>query len=264
MMIRLGLLYYMNRLHNKVAMITGIGSGIGRAAAKLFCEEGAIVFGVDRNIDAGESIAIELTTQNYQFEFYPADLSSESECARAVEACFQKHGCIDILYNNAGISAVVLFEKTDRQTLEQVMAVNFMSVFYLCQQVVPKMQTQGNGVIINTASELAIVAQPLYAAYCASKGAVLSFTRALALEYAQANIQINALCPGPIDTPMLQQEFEIDPDPLQARDQGVSTMPIGRLGRPEEIAKVALFLAADAPTLMQGAAIVVDGAKTIL
>jgi NAD(P)-dependent dehydrogenase (short-subunit alcohol dehydrogenase family) len=126
------------------------------------------------------------------------------------------------------------------------------------------MQQQGHGVIINTASELAIVAQPFYAAYCASKGAVLSFTRALALEYAQANIRINALCPGPIDTPMLQQEFNVDSDPVEARNQGIATMPIGRLGTPEEIAQVALFLAADAPALMHGASIVVDGAKTIL
>ncbi|NJR65164.1 MAG: SDR family oxidoreductase [Leptolyngbyaceae cyanobacterium CRU_2_3] len=126
---------------------------------------------------------------------------------------------------------------------------NFLSVFYLCQQVIPKMH-QG-GVIINTASELAIVAQPLYTAYCASKGAVLSFTRSLALEYAQSNIRINALCPGPIDTPMLQQEFNLDSDPIKAQEQGIATMPIGRLGKPEEIAQVALFLASEAPALMQ-------------
>jgi NAD(P)-dependent dehydrogenase (short-subunit alcohol dehydrogenase family) len=254
----------MNRLQNKVAMITGIGSGIGRAAAKLFCEQGASVFGVDRHVSAGESLAADLGAQTYQFEFYAADLSTLAGCTQAVEACCRTYNQIDILYNNAGISAVLPFEETDRITLEQIMAVNFMSVFYLCQQVIPVMKRQGGGVIINTASELAIVAQPRYAAYCASKGAVLSLTRALALEYAQANIRINALCPGPIDTPMLQQEFDIEADPLQAKAQGIATMPIGRLGLPEEIAQVALFLAADAPALMQGSAIVVDGAKTIL
>lgn len=254
----------MNQLEHKVAIITGIGSGIGKAAAKLFCERGAIVFGVDRVIAAGEALAAEMVAQEHQFTFHAADLSIPEECAEAIEACWRAFGRIDILYNNAGISAVVPFEQTDRATVEQIMAVNFMSVFYLCQQAIPKMQQQGHGVIINTASELAIVAQPLYAAYCASKGAVLSLTRALALEYAQANIRINALCPGPIDTPMLQQEFDVDSNPSQARDQGIATMPIGRLGTPEEIAQVALFLAADAPALMQGAAIVVDGAKTIL
>jgi NAD(P)-dependent dehydrogenase (short-subunit alcohol dehydrogenase family) len=140
----------------------------------------------------------------------------------------------------------------------------FQLCFFLCQGVLPVMQQQGGGVIINTASELAIVAQPLYAAYCATKGAVLSLTRALALEYAQANIRINALCPGPIDTPMLQQEFDLADNPDQAKAEGTATMPIGRLGRPEEIAQVALFLASEAPGLMQGAALVVDGGKTIL
>jgi NAD(P)-dependent dehydrogenase (short-subunit alcohol dehydrogenase family) len=254
----------MNRLQNKVAIITGVSSGIGRAAAQLFCEQGAIVFGIDCNTIAGEALATELSGQKYLFKFYAADLSTLAECAKAAETCSSIYGRIDILYNNAGISAVLPFEQTDRVTLERMLTVNFISVFDLCQQVIPKMQRQGGGVIINTASELAIVAQPLYSAYCASKGAVLSFTRAIALEYAQANIRINALCPGPIDTPMLQQEFELDENPTQARNQGIATMPIGRLGTPEEIAKVALFLAADAPALMQGAAIVIDGAKTIL
>lgn len=253
----------MNQIEHKVAIITGIGSGIGKAAAKLFCEKGAIVFGIDRNVAAGEALAAALLAQKYQFTFHAADLSNPAECAAAIETCWRTLGRIDVLYNNAGISVVAPFEQTDRATLEQIMAVNFLSVFYLCQQAIPKMRQQGHGVIINTASELAIVAQPLYAAYCASKGAVLSLTRALALEYARANIRINALCPGPIDTPMLQQEFEIDPDPSEARNQGIATMPIGRLGTPEEIAQVALFLAA-APALMQGATIVVDGAKTVL
>ncbi|MBC7969170.1 MAG: SDR family oxidoreductase, partial [Verrucomicrobia bacterium] len=124
-------------------------------------------------------------------------------------------------------------------------------------------QQQGGGVVINTASELAIVAQPLYTAYCATKGAVLSLTRALALEYAKDNIRINALCPGPIATPMLQGEFDQADDPAQAEAEGIATMPIGRLGTPAEIAQVALFLASDAPALMHGAALVVDGGKTI-
>ena len=185
-------------------------------------------------------------------------------CVETVQACNQSFGRIDILYNNAGISVVEPFLDTSSASVEQLLAVNFLSVFYLCQQVIPQMQQQGEGVIINTASELAIVAQPLYAAYCASKGAVLSFTRALALEYAQDNIRINALCPGPVETPMLQKEFDVDSDPKIARSKTVTTMPIGRLGRPEEIAQVALFLASEAPQLMQGAALVVDGAKTIV
>lgn len=252
----------MGRLDNKVALITGVGSGIGKAAALLFAEAGAVVFGVDRDEAAGQTLTSMLSSQT--FRFFKADLSTEASCIQTVQQCCAAYGQIDVLYNNAGISTVEPFTQTDALSLDRILSVNFKSVFYLCQQVIPKMQHQGGGVIINTASELAIVAQPLYAAYCASKGAVLSLTRALALEYAQDNIRINALCPGPIDTPMLQQEFDQSDDPIQSRAAGIATMPIGRLGKPEEIAQVALFLASDAPSLMQGASIVVDGAKTIL
>ena len=254
----------MNRLARKVVIITGIGSGIGQAAARLFCEEGAIVFGVDQNVETGQTIAKELQAKGQKFQFYTADLSTVAACTEVIQQCHATYGKIDVLYNNAGISSVVPFTETDPALLERIMMVNFMSVFYLCQQVIPIMQQQRNGVIINTASELSIVAQPLYTAYCASKGAVLSFTRALALEYARSSIRINALCPGPIDTPMLQQEFDVDADPQRSREQGIATMPIGRFGKPEEVAQVALFLASEAPSLMHGAAIVVDGAKTIM
>ncbi|MBW4578121.1 MAG: glucose 1-dehydrogenase [Tildeniella nuda ZEHNDER 1965/U140] len=252
----------MGRLNGKVALITGVASGIGRSAAELFVAEGALVLGVDRNELAGNALAAALQTDG-QFQFFAADLSTQAACAATVDHCCKIHGRIDILYNNAGIAVIAPFASTDAETLERVMAVNFKSVFYLCQQAIPKMQQQGSGVVINTASELAIVAQPLYAAYCASKGAVLSLTRALALEYAKDNIRINALCPGPIATPMLQGEFDQANDPAQAKQEGIATMPIGRLGTPAEIAQVALFLASDAPTLMHGAALVVDGGKTI-
>lgn len=254
----------MSRLDGKVALITGIGSGIGQAAARLFCEQGAIAIGVDLDVAAGQTLAKEFHSKNYQFHFYPADLSSKAACVDVVAECCTVAGKIDILYNNVGISAVKPFLDTEAATLERIMAVNFMSMFYLCQETIPVMQRQDSGVIINTASELAIVAQPLYAAYCASKGAVLSFTRSLALEYAKTNIRINAICPGPIDTPMLQKEFAVETDPAKAEEDAIATMPIGRFGRPEEIAQVALFLASDAPALLHGASVVVDGAKTIL
>lgn len=252
------------QLRDKVIVLTGVSSGIGLAATRLFCEQGGTVFGIDRNAEVGDRLSKELNSKHYSFKFYEADLSQERACAEAIETCYQTYGRIDVLYNNAGISIVSPFTKTDTATVEKLFAVNVMSVFYLCQQTIPKMQAQGSGVIINTASELAIVAQPLYTAYCASKGAVMSFTRALALEYAQSGIRINMLCPGPIETPMLQKEFQCDEDPQAAREQGLNTMPIGRYGKPEEVARVALFLASDAPALMHGSALVIDGAKTII
>lgn len=254
----------MKQLDGKVVLITGVSSGIGWAAAQLFAEAGAFVFGVDRNSKVGEALATKLLQRNLKFKFLNADLATEQAARETVFQCSQIYERIDILYNNAGISDVEPFEQVSPTTLERILAVNFMSVFYLCQQVIPIMKQQGGGVIINTASELAIVAQPLYSAYCASKGAVLSFTRALALEYAQDNIRINALCPGPVDTNMLQKEFDIDSDPAKAREANIATMPIGRLGKPEEIAAVALFLASDAPALLHGASLVIDGAKTII
>ena len=253
----------MNRLNGKVALITGVGSGIGRSAARIFAIEGARVFGVDRDRTAGELLAAELQQENLEFHFYAADLSTCQAAIDTVRECQSIYGRVDILYNNAGISIIAEFTDISTETVEKIMAVNFMSVFYLCQQVIPLMQQQGDGVIINTASELAIVAQPLYSAYCASKGAVLALTRALALEYAQSNIRINALCPGPIDTPMLDREFAQDADPVSAKAAGIATIPLARLGRPEEVAKVALYLASEAPGYMHGASIVVDGGKTI-
>lgn len=251
----------MKPLKEKVTIITGVGAGIGRAAARLFTEAGAMVFGVDCNEVAGKELTETLPPEN--FYFWQADLSTQQAAIATVEKCYQTYGKVDILYNNAGISKVEPFTSTTTALLEQIMAVNFMSVFYLCQQVIPIMQKQGGGTIINTASELAFVAQPLFSAYCASKGAVLAFTRAIALEYARDNIRINSLCPGPIDTQMLRQEFEAELDPAKAKNESIATIPIGRLGQPEEIARVALFLASDAPRLLQGASLLVDGGKTI-
>ncbi|MGA7933739.1 MAG: SDR family oxidoreductase [Kovacikia sp.] len=253
----------MAKLNGKVALITGIGSGIGRSAARLFAENGASVFGVDCNQSAGQALADELRQERLDFQFFAADLADLATLIQGVTHCYQTYGRIDILYNNAGISVVESFPEVSPKTLERIMAVNFMATFHLCQQVIPGMKQQGGGVIINTASELAIVAQPLFTAYCASKGAVLAFTRALALEYAQDNIRINALCPGPTETQMLHREFATDTDPLRARNESIATIPIGRLGQPEEIAQVALFLASEAPQLMHGASLLVDGGKTI-
>lgn len=252
----------MKQLDQKVVVITGVGAGIGRSAARIFAEAGATVFGVDINVEAGRSLSEELNA--LKFQFFAADLSEQQAAVQTISACHHAYGRVDVLYNNAGISIVEPFLTVSQATLEKIVAVNFLSTFYLCQQVIPIMQQQKEGVIINTASELAVVAQPLYSAYCASKGAVLSFTRALALEYARDNIRINALCPGPVETQMLDQEFELDADPVKAKAESIAGMPIARLGQPDEIAQVALFLASDAPRFLHGSTLLVDGGKTIL
>ncbi len=253
----------MARLDGKVALITGVSSGIGKAAAHLFAEQGAAVLGVDLDATTGEALAATLQQQTLKFQFFAADLATDAAPAAAVARCRELYGRVDILYNNAGISIVEPFTQVNQASLDRLFSINFLSVFRLCQAVIPGMLQQGSGTIINTASELAIVAQPFFTAYCATKGAVLSFTRSLALEYARDNIRINALCPGPIDTSMLKKEFETESDPDKAREESVASVPLGRLGRPEEIAQVALFLASEAPPLMHGSSVVVDGGKTI-
>ena len=251
----------MHQLDQKVAVITGVGAGIGRSAARIFAQAGAIVWGIDINAEAGRSLSAELSS--LKFQFFEADLSDPEAAKNAIAHCHQTHDRVDILYNNAGISVVEPFLTVSPATLEKIFAVNFLSTFYLCQQVIPIMQQQQSGVIINTASELAIVAQPLYSAYCASKGAVLAFTRALALEYARDNIRINTLCPGPVETQLLNQEFEQEADPIEAKAAAIAQMPINRLGDPDEIAQVALYLASAAPRLLHGGTLVVDGGKSI-
>ncbi|HHP7244985.1 MAG TPA: SDR family NAD(P)-dependent oxidoreductase [Elainellaceae cyanobacterium] len=254
----------MGRLDRKVALITGVSSGIGNASAQLFAQEGACVFGVDLDADGGRAIAETLHQRSHICQFFAADLTQDDQLESAVRECVKAFGRIDILYNNAGISSVQPFPEVSRTSLEHIFAINVFAIYRLCQLVIPYMQAQGGGVIINTASELSMVAQPLFTAYCATKGAVLSFTRALALEYARHNIRINTLCPGPIDTPMLQHEFATESNPEKAQMESIESIPIGRLGNAQEIAQVALFLASEAPPLMHGSSIVVDGGKTLL
>jgi 3-oxoacyl-[acyl-carrier protein] reductase len=164
--------------------------------------------------------------------------------------------------NAAGISAIAPAAVTSRAGIEELLGVNLIAPMMLCAAVLPEMRAAGRGCIINIVSELALVAQPGFTAYCASKGGLLAYTRALALECAHDGIQVNAICPGPVDTPMLRREFASTEDPEAECEAAVSTMPIGRLGEASEIAHIALFLA-NAPGIMQGAVIVADGGKTL-
>jgi NAD(P)-dependent dehydrogenase (short-subunit alcohol dehydrogenase family) len=154
--------------------------------------------------------------------------------------------------------------ETTEADWDNILGVNLKGVFFGCKHAIPWMVKQSGGVIVNTASELAIVAQPLYGAYCASKGGVLALTRALSLEWVSQGIRINAICPGPIKTPMLQAEFDLGADPKAEEVSAIRSIPAGRLGTAEEVARVALFLASEDAEFVHGAAITVDGGKTIL
>ncbi len=252
------------RLKNKIALITGAGSGIGRATAQCFAAEGATVIAAD--INETEAIATQeaIAKAGGKCLALAVDVSQEGRVKEAIAKTVSSFGCLDIMHNNAGISIVKPTIETTEADLDRLIGINFKGVFFGCKHAIAQMLEQKGGVIINTASELGVVGQPLYSAYCGTKGAVIALTRALAAEWADRGIRVNALCPGPVDTQMLRSEFELSPEPQAEAQTAIASIPAGRLGTPEEIARVALFLASNDAQFVNGAAVLADGGKTII
>jgi NAD(P)-dependent dehydrogenase (short-subunit alcohol dehydrogenase family) len=249
------------RLDGKVALITGAGSGMGREAARLFAGEGARVVISDVVEEAGEGTAHEIRSGGGEGAFVRADVSRSDDAAAMVRFAVETYGGLHVLYNNAGIfladdGGTV---ETSEEVWDQVMAVNLKGVWLGCKHGIPAMLESGGGSIINVASFVALMgAATAQIAYTATKGGVLSMTREIAVEYARRGIRANALCPGPIETPLLA-ELLSDPD---RRARRMVHIPIGRLGQAAEVARAALWLASDESSLMTGAALVVDGGVT--
>ena len=248
----------MGRLDGKVCVITGAGGGIGRVAAKLFSEEGARVCAADVNLEAAEQTAIE-TRDAFAHQ---VDVADEASVKAMMDAAAERYGGIDVLYNNAGISpnddASVL--DTSVEAWDRVQAVNTKGVFLCCKHGIPHLQQRGGGSVINVASFVAILgAATSQISYTASKGAVLSLTRELAVQFARENIRFNALCPGPVETPLLLSIFGDDAAALERRR---THWPMGRLAKPSEIANGALFLASDESSYVTGSTFLVDGGLT--
>ena len=249
----------MGKLVGRRALITGAASGIGRATALLFAEEGAAVSVVDTNEAEGATVARTIVDKGGRAIFVRCDVTCAADCQRAVGQTMSKLGGIDILFNNAGIIRRATVSDTTEEEWDRMMAVNVKSVFLLSKCAVPLMIRAGSGVIINTSSGWGLVGGRKAAAYCASKGAVVNLTRAMALDHGGQNIRVNCICPGDTDTPMLHNE---------ARQLGQSDAvflaeaahrPLGRVGKPEDIAQAALYLASDAASFVTGAVLVVDG-----
>jgi NAD(P)-dependent dehydrogenase (short-subunit alcohol dehydrogenase family) len=249
------------RLEGKVALITGAGSGMGRAAAELFAREGARVVVSDVVVDGGNETVAAIQAAGGEATFVRSDVSQWDDCAAMVEHATDTYGALHVLYNNAGIFPAddggVL--DTPESTWEKVMEINLKGVWLGCRAGIPAMIASGGGSIVNVASFVALMgAATAQIAYTASKGGVLSMTREIAVEYARQGIRANSLCPGPIQTPLLE-ELLSDPE---RRARRMVHIPMGRLGRAEELARAALFLASDDASFMTGAQLVVDGGIT--
>ena len=246
-------------LAGKTALITGGAGGIGRATALLFAREGAAVCIVDLNAEAGQELAREISTAGGRAIFERADVTRSADCRRAVERTVLEFGGIHILFNNAGIIRRASVLEISEQDWDSVMAVNVKSVFLMSREVIPIMAMAKGGSIINTASGWGLAGGTRAAAYCASKGAVVLVTKAMAIDHGRQNIRVNCICPGDTDTAMLRGEAR---QLGEAEDRFLSESarrPLGRVGRPEEIAQAALYLAGDAASFVTGSALVVDG-----
>jgi len=241
-----------------VALITGGASGIGRATAELFAREGARVAVADYSKDGGQDTVKAIKEAGGDAMFTPVDVSDSAQVTRMVDAVLQAYGRIDILFNGAGILHYGTVLETDEQAWNRVLSINLTGTYLCCRTVLPHMIRQGGGSIINVASTVgAHDACANAVAYVTSKGGVTLFTRAMAIDHAKQGVRVNALVPGATDTPMIRNA--IAPEALEAL---AASHPIGRLGRPEELAKAVLFLASDDASFVTGTAMYVDGGQT--
>lgn len=246
------------RLENKVAIITGAGSGIGAASAKLFAKEGAKVVVADLAEENGQKVVREIETAGGDAIFVKTDVSKVADIDAMVLKCVETFGKLDIIFNNAGVVSMGKIEETSEEDWCKVLAVDLKGVFFGCKRAIPEMEKQGRGKIISTASIAGLVGFSGTAAYCAAKGGVVNLTREMALECASKKINVNAIAPGIIETAMTK---DILADPKQKEGMLAAT-PYPRLGLPTDVAYAALYLASDESDFITGHTIVVDGGWT--
>ena len=249
----------MEILKNKVALITGGASGIGRATAILFAQEGASVVIADINLEQGRSALAEIESAGGKAIFIPCNVASAEDCRLAVEKTVAAFGGLHILFNNAGIIRRADVIGTTEEEWDRVMSVNVKSIFLMSKYAIPHMEKAGGGAIINTSSGWGLKGGGNAVSYCASKGAVTIMTRAMAIDHGKQNIRVNAICPGDTDTPMLRDEAR---QLGQAEDQFMAeaaARPLRRYAQPIEIAQAVLYLASEAASYVTGAALVIDG-----
>jgi NAD(P)-dependent dehydrogenase (short-subunit alcohol dehydrogenase family) len=242
-------------------VVTGAAGGIGSAISRQLIAQGATVHGLDLDTEGLRGLREEFPKT--QFLPVAVDLGDRAALDRnLVELLDKLEQRCAVLVNNAGVARLRSLAQTDDGLLDWLFAVNFVAAFRITRTLLPALRVSGRGAVINIVSELALVGQPDYSAYCATKGAMLAWSRALAIELAGDGIRVNAVCPGPVDTAMLQGEFTSRDDPSAARIAEIATIPLGRLGAPADVAAVVGFLASDAARFVTGATWSVDGGKT--
>ena len=244
----------MGKLRGKTALITGAGSGIGEAMARLFAQEGAGVVLADVDEAAVSAVAAQVGGQAVR-----ADVSRAADVRAMIDFALDRNGRLDVLCNNAGIGVAAVCHETSEQDWERVMAVDLTGVFLGCKYAIPPMLAQGGGVICNTSSAAGQVGVLNRAAYCAAKAGVLGLTKSIAIDYADRGIRCNALVPATVESPWIEKIVAQQPDPEAQRKLMAARQPIGRMGRPEEIARAALYLCSDDSAFVTGTGLVIDG-----
>lgn len=244
----------------RIHLVTGGTSGIGRATVRVLAGDGARVLFTGRREALGRALESELRGAGGDVEYWPLDQLQPAAADALVSALLERHGRIDGLFNNAGVVIGGTAEGTSEKDWEQVLALNVTAVWRMCKAVIPAMRRAGGGAIVNNASDWGLVAGESAVAYCASKGAVVQMTRAMALDHARDRIRVNAVCPGDTEVERWAEQRAAAPDaPLLNVPGGV---PLGRFGRPEEIARTVRFLLSDDASYITGATLVVDGGNT--
>jgi NAD(P)-dependent dehydrogenase (short-subunit alcohol dehydrogenase family) len=250
------------RLKDEVAVITGAGSGIGRETALLFAREGASVVVADVDEDNGQETAEQIRSQGSPATFVRADVTSESDVAGLFDTAESTYGRVSVLFNNAGRMIRGPVTEIDVDAFSRALSLNVIGVALGCKHGVPALRRNGGGAIVNTASAASLIGLPNASAYCATKGAVLQFTRAVAAELVNDGIRVNAVCPGLIDTAFYAPDYSGEAAHRQFVEAQGMRAPMGRMGQPHEIAEAVVYLASSSASYVTGAALSVDGGIT--